>query len=212
MKDRIIYEDNELIIVNKPANMPTQASEKKKQEDLYTSLQTYLNQRDGQEVYLALHHRLDAATSGLILFSKSKSVNKAITDMFREKSICKKYQCLVDLNEPLQAEQWEVKNKIIEYRYKHFKKAKSSPNGKTAHTKFKLLEQMPQCARLECEPLTGRLHQIRVHLAEMGLPVQGDFHYNKHYKQNEFKLCAFYLAFKHPLTKKQIEVSIPIPF
>lgn len=212
MQDIIIYEDQDIIIVNKPAGMPTQASQKAKGDDLYSTLQHTLNQREGKEVYLALHHRLDAATSGLVLFCKNRKFNKAITDLFREKKIQKKYMTMVDINRPIENQEWTIENKLIEYRYKHYKKAKSSKNGKIAITSFKVLKLFEESALIQCTPLTGRLHQIRVHLSEMGLPVQGDFHYNKNYKKNDFRLCAYFLSFLHPHSQESLTIEIPCPF
>lgn len=208
----IIFEDKDIIVVNKPAGMPTQSSQKKKGEDLYNALQEFLNNRDQKQVYLALHHRLDAATSGLVLFCKNKHFNKAITDLFRDKKIIKKYLAIVDIQDSLTENEWTVENKLIEYRFKHFKKAKSSPKGKTALTTFKLIKQTEKSALIECFPQTGRLHQIRVHLAQAGTPIQGDFHYNKDYKNHEFKLCAHALSFSHPRTKELIELKVECPF
>ena len=93
MEDRIVYEDDYILVVNKTHGMPTQWTEKKKGTDLYSELQNYLETREGKSIYLALHHRLDAATVGLILFNKDKSVNKNITNLFRDKTIEKTYEC-----------------------------------------------------------------------------------------------------------------------
>lgn len=208
----IIFEDLNIIVVNKPAGMPTQASEKKKSKDLYSTLQEFLNLREGKQVYLALHHRLDAATSGLVLFCKNKHFNKAVTDLFREKKIQKTYLALVDIHKAIGQDEWTVENKLTEYRVKHFKKAKSSKNGKVAITQFKVLDQNEKQALIKCSPETGRLHQIRVHLSEAGLPIVGDFHYNKNFNKEEFKLAAIGMSFIHPKTKKELTLETPAPF
>lgn len=221
MEDRIVFEDSHLIVIDKPHDMPTQSSEKKKGDDLYNELKRYLAQRENKKVYLALHHRLDAATSGLILFSKDSKINKGVTELFREKKIQKKYVCEVEClkqdqeSSPLFQEDykdgWKVQNKLIEYRFKHFKKAKSSKSGKNAETHFKILSLNYPLARIECSPVTGRMHQIRVHLAELGLPIKGDFHYNPNFKKQKeksiLKLCATELIFTHPLTKETLHLK-----
>lgn len=208
----IIFEDSDILIVNKPAGLASQDSQKGSKKSLYTHLQEYLKNRDGDQAYLALHHRLDAQTSGLMLFCKAPQYNKFITDLFREKKIIKKYITRVDLSEPIENENWSVENKLIEFRFKHFKKAKASASGKTAITHFKLLAQDQASALIECSPQTGRLHQIRVHLADLKTPIQGDFHYNKNYKSHEFKLCAFHLSFHHPRTNKFLTFEIEPEF
>ncbi len=213
MQNLIVYEDEDIIIVNKPQGMPTQSSETKKIPDLYNSLQKFLNQRDHKKVYLALHHRLDAATPGLVLFCKNKKYNKYITDLFREKQIEKKYLAKVDISSAPPPKEWTIENKLSEYKIKHFKKAKSSKSGKTAITKFKLIAINESSAIIECYPLTGRLHQIRVHLSEANLPIQGDFHYNKNFKKNDtLKLCAYSLSFNHPRSKETLTVEIEPDF
>lgn len=197
---QIIYEDDILLIVKKPAGMPTQSSEKFKGIDLYSYLKDSCPKNLGPKSYLALHHRLDAATSGLVLFCKDKEYNKYVTDLFRDKIIEKKYLAVVDVLTPITGPSWSIHNKLIEYKFKHYKKAKSSQNGIEALTLFKVMRysQDKKSALIECIPKTGRLHQIRVHLSEAGLPVQGDFHYNKNPGQKKLQLFAHSLSFPHP--------------
>ena len=102
MEDRIVYEDEHILVINKPHGQPTQSSEKTGLIDLYSELNSFLEQREGAPVYLALHHRLDAATAVLILFCKNRNLNRVITTLFREKLIHKVYECLVDIQEPIQ--------------------------------------------------------------------------------------------------------------
>jgi 23S rRNA-/tRNA-specific pseudouridylate synthase len=147
-----------------------------------------------------------------MLFCKNKKYNKFITDLFREKTIIKKYIARVDTISPIETESWSIENKLIDYHFKHFKRAKSSAKGKEAITHFRLLSQSAGTALIECSPKTGRLHQIRVHLAEQKTPIQGDFHYNKKYKENDFKLCAYHLSFHHPRTNKFLTFEIPASF
>lgn len=204
----IIFEDDILIIVDKPAGMPTQSSEAGSKADLYSEMKSFLNQRESREIYLALHHRLDAATSGLVLFCKNPKFNKAVTDLFRDKKIEKKYLAWVDNPRAMAIEnEWIIENKLIEYKFKNYKKAKSSKNGKPAKTTFRLIENSQDATLIECIPHTGRLHQIRVHLAEYGLPIQGDFHYNPNYKKSSFKLRAFSMRFHHPKTNKELIIE-----
>ncbi len=208
----IVYEDKVLIIVNKPAGLATQNTQNPKKENLYQLLQDFLNKREGKEIYLALHHRLDAATSGLVLFCKNRNYNKDITDLFRDKKITKTYLAVSNIlkNENLTSE-WVVENFLKSYKMRHFKLAKSATKGDQAITHFKLLEESKGFALLECFPKTGRLHQIRVHLSEGGLPVVGDFHYNKIKFSKGLMLHAKSLEFIHPKTKELLKVDSEIP-
>lgn len=213
MNFNIVYEDEVLIIVNKPEGMPTQSSENGNKLDLYTDLQNFLNERENKNVYLGLHHRLDAATSGLVLFSKSKHYNKHIANLFQNQKILKKYIALSKVKTEVQIESsWIVENKLLSYKYKHYKKSKISNNGKIAITHFNLISIEDQIARIECIPKTGRLHQIRVHLASMNLPIIGDFHYNNDKDFKSLMLCAYYMEFNHPKTRKKLQLSITPPF
>lgn len=208
----IVYEDSVLLVAHKPAGLATQTGQSKHQSSLYTLLKKQLHKREGKEIYLALHHRIDAATAGLVLFCKNKHYNKFITDLFRNKKIKKSYIAIVDKNiDHIQAK-WRVENKLKSYQVKHFKKAKSAETGDEAITDFILLKESAKRAMIECMPQTGRLHQIRVHLSEMGLPIVGDFHYNKRKSNEQLLLYAYKLAFRHPKTKEILSVEFPINF
>lgn len=208
----IIYEDYIIIVVNKPAGLATQNTQNPKKENLYGLLQKFLNKREGKEIYLALHHRLDAATSGLVMFCKNRNYNKYITDLFRDKNITKIYHAIVDTSGKESIEdEWEVVNHLKTYSIKHFKKAKSANKGDLAITSFKKIKEKNNFALIECYPQTGRLHQIRVHLAEDGLPVVGDFHYHPKKQQGELMLHATELKFIHPKTKEDLHLKSEIP-
>lgn len=215
MYDRIVYEDADLLVVNKPAGMPTQSSQLKKGPNLYSELKKLMAMRNESQDVLALHHRLDAATCGLVLFCKTPKFNGAITDLFREKKIVKKYLAFVDVLQQPKDPKWTVQNRLKEYRFRHYKKSKADPEGQLATTHFILLKQVEDQALVECQPVTGRLHQIRVHLSDCGLPIKGDFHYHPHWKEGataEFGLCAYSLEFPHPKSGETVKIEIESPF
>ena len=208
----IAYEYDIYIIVNKPQGLPTQNSENSSKASLYSLLQEMLNQRNNQETYLALHHRLDAATSGLVLFCKRKEYNRYTTDLFRDKKIAKTYIALSQILKKQElSEAWEVNNKLKTYKIRHFKKSKSANKGESAITSFKLLKKNSDYVLVECRPHTGRLHQIRVHLSEYGLPILGDFHYHPSKQKGELMLHAIQMSFKHPVTQDTVRVVSGIP-
>ncbi len=208
----IVFEDDIFVIVNKPAGLATQNTQNPKKPNLYARLQEQLNLREGKTVYLALHHRLDAATSGLVLFCKNRKYNKYVTDLFREKKIQKSYLAIVDiLKDESLRDHWTIANKLKTYKIRHFKKAKSSNKGDESITEFNLIKRNGKKALVECRPLTGRLHQIRVHLAESGLPIQGDFHYHPQKQKGELMLHAHSLAFIHPVSKQEICIKAELP-
>ena len=214
-EETILYEDNIIIAINKPDGLPTQSSENGNKKDLYNQLQYYLNERDKKPVYLALHHRLDAAASGVIIFCKNKYYNKFFTDLFRDKKIKKTYLAVVDIeDDKLLKDKWTIENKLKTYKFRNFKKAQSANKGDLAITHFKLLKRAKENALIECTPETGRLHQIRVHLSECKLPIKGDFHYNKNKSKSGERLMlhAQQISFIHPKTRKLIEITANSPF
>ncbi len=205
---KIAYEDEIFLIIDKPPGLPTQNTQNPKKENLYSMALEFLEQREGRETYLALHHRLDAATAGLVLFCKNKRYNKYVTDLFRDRKIEKSYLALVEVLKPESLkEEFEVHNKLKTYKMRHFKKAKSATKGDEAITFFKLIENRGSTALLECFPKTGRLHQIRVHLSELGLPVVGDFHYHPKKQSGNLKLLANQLSFVHPKSHKHLVIT-----
>jgi 23S rRNA pseudouridine1911/1915/1917 synthase len=203
-KNMIVYEDDLFICLNKPAGIPTQGTRCFDINHLYYFAKKYVNG------YVGLHHRLDTDTSGLVLFTKDKTVNKYISDLFKNKQIKKQYLAVVH---------GSLKNKItIE-----------TPIGKLTEldvTKFWINTKNAKEAVTEIEPIvcdnnyslikvfpkTGRTHQIRVHLTSIKHPVVGDSFYNK----NEFfrnlrqLLHCSSLEFIHPVTKKTCKIEAPL--
>jgi RluA family pseudouridine synthase len=206
----IVYQDEIILALNKPQDMPTQSSQFKKNNDLYSLAKEWLSSIDPRS-YLALHHRLDAATSGIVLFCKRPEYNKFFTELFRDKKIKKSYLALCcKSNSDTISSTFQSEQKIIEYKYKHYKLAKISDRGKDASTQFELIKQNDHFALIKCYPKTGRLHQIRIHLKQLGLPIVGDFHYGS--KHQDFSLClhAEEVEFFHPKNKKKLTLKAEI--
>lgn len=200
--EHIVYEDQWILVADKPANIPSQGTDDPNKDHFYAAIKRYLPSKQ----YVAIHHRLDAMTSGLMLFCKSKAYNKAVADLFTQRKIEKIYQAKVMTQGLLLPGQWDVENQLKNFRRGKFQMAKSvSEGGAIAHTSFKLLKSEEHFAWLECYPLTGRMHQIRVHLAEAGTPIEGDFVYSKQKKGGRLMLHAWGLNFKHPKSGKYLE-------
>jgi len=223
-QDHILFEDSDLIVIDKPAGLPSQPTLDKARDNLLAALRRFLLKRDGEEPYIGVHHRLDRDTSGVVLFTKSRRVNAALTDMFSQHRVVKIYQALTypgatpALRGRLQKE-WTVKNYLANVleRSKRAKYGSVSSGGQPAETSFRVVQQHPHGVWVEAIPKTGRTHQIRVHLSEYGLPIIGDDLYGPRSGQQRgqpayrLMLHASQLVFRHPITGVEISIKSPLP-
>jgi RluA family pseudouridine synthase len=222
-KEQVLFEDEWIILMNKPAGIPTQPTIDPNRPNLFDLTRDWLAKREGKkEVYLGLHHRLDRDTSGVVLFTKKESANKGVADLFSEHRIQKTYQCLVwkgaETKKHLAGDVFEVRNFLgrISPKNEKAKYGSVSSNGDSAHTFFRVLEVFRQGYWLEASPRTGRTHQIRVHASELGLPILGDPIY---FPQNTFSMIlaprlmlhAHRLEFNHPVTGSPLKIEAILP-
>lgn len=170
--DNIIYQDKHITILNKPINFPVQGGNKVKY-----SIDKIINLH---KEHYRLTHRLDKDTSGILILAKSEKSAQKITKLFQNKKIYKTYLALV-VGKP------EHKSDVINYPIVKKKMpngkeimqiGKKDKNLKSAMTKYKVIDQLGnKLSLLEVEPLTGRKHQIRIHLTTIGTPILGDGKY-----------------------------------
>lgn len=193
----IIYEDEWLLVVNKPAGLLTIPAPNKQRRSLIRILNEDSKDK-GLSFRLHPCHRLDQDTSGLIIFAKGKSIQKRLMQEFKKKRIYKTYIAFVDGSLP------ENKGFI-----------KTSINGKTALTRWKMLERFKDFSVIEVNPLTGRKNQIRLHFRQIRHPIIGEdrFAFRKDFKIKAKRLClhAKGLDFEHPVTRKPIHLEIDLP-
>jgi 23S rRNA-/tRNA-specific pseudouridylate synthase len=197
--------------------LPTQPTLDEARDNLFAALKKFLSQRDGAaQPYLALHHRLDRDTSGVILFAKQPSVNAATAELFSAHKAQKTYQCLTHAPEPGRSDTWIKKNYLGKQKGPG-KKTHVVPvrsGGDYAETSFKILERLPRALWIQAQPRTGRMHQIRVHLAEDAMPILGDLTYGAEGARSEaprLMLHAVNLTFPHPITNVETSVTSPLP-
>ncbi len=211
----ILYEDDYLIVVDKPSGLPTQPTVDEARNNLFAAVKKYL----GPNSYLGLHHRLDRDTSGVILLTKKEEVNKGIAELFSKHLIEKTYIAISyypteHKNQEQCPEFWSVKNYLRPIG-KTSKQQSVRSGGDFAHTDFRCLERGRFALKIEAKPKTGRTHQIRVHLAEAGLPILGDLLYgseeSKKMKVPRMLLHAYRLEFLHPVTQERMKIESPIP-
>lgn len=182
--EQIIFENLDWIVVNKPPFIPTHATLDNSREHLVQALQDLIGARDKKDpkqVYLGVHHRLDRDTSGVLLFTKRKEANAAVAKAFQERLVHKTYLAVV-VGEP-KAEHFVIKSYLGRDPRNKRRFCSIQSGGDYAETEVRRLMTREVAGHrltlLEVKPLTGRTHQIRVHLSEQGLPMAGDDTYGK---------------------------------
>lgn len=211
---KILFEDDWFLAAEKPAGLPSQATVDKSRPDFFTQLKKQFQNERGADFYLALHHRLDRDTSGVMIFAKNKEANDPLANMFKKHLIQKTYVALTRNRK--MPETWEFKNHLMETKDRKLKKTKmksTASGGDMAHTKFRLIEKFKLGMMVEAQPLTGRMHQIRVHLAEEHMGIFGDDIYpcGKTPVAPRLMLHALSLEFHHPFTQQDIKIESTLP-
>lgn len=211
----VLYEDDNLIFVDKPANFPVEQTITGNRANLHDAVVDYLWKRNPQlrnPPYVGIMHRLDRTTSGVIVFTKTREVNKEISDLFQSHKLTKQYLALVeagDVDDTFTVEMYM--NRITgKSQQGKWGEVPESRGGQYSKTDFRVLEKLNvegrPCLLLECSLYTGRTHQIRVHLASRGLPILGDELYGGKPAKRIY-LQASHLAFM--LNGKNYDVKSP---
>lgn len=203
---RIVFRDRFLLAYDKEAGIPSQQVPHDGYNNVFAALLRYLRTEGEEDSYAALHHRLDRETSGLMLFALQKGVNNALGRTFQEKRIEKEYLAWVEGR--IDRDSWMTDSDIgkIGSRYSAVPKGQ----GKRAQTRFKTLHREESGTLVLASPLTGRTHQIRIHLALEGHPILGDRMYGAK-PDSRLYLHAYRLTLKHPATGKPLRLSAPVP-
>ena len=219
----IAYEDETLIVIDKPSGLPTQPTLDPNRANLFDLLKKMIRERDkAPDAYIGLHHRLDKDTSGLVLFTKNESANKGVSELFSKHEIQKTYQCLCwrspEARKLEVGESFTIENYLgrVSERGGKTQYGAVKSGGDLAITHFKVLEVFRDRYWLQAMPQTGRTHQIRVHCAEMLMPILGDSLYfpervSMIASNPRLMLHASELKFKHPLSAKEIVVRSDLP-
>lgn len=198
----ILYEDEDVLAVNKPRSMPTHPSRNHLTDTLANAVAYYL---DTDTVFHAIT-RLDKDTSGVVLIAKNAHSAKILTEGIKDMK--KEYIAVVNgvpfpkkgiINRPIEREDGTMRRCIRE-------------NGKAAVTHYEVEEENGGFSLVRLFPLTGRTHQLRVHLSHIGNPIYGDSMYGAPQMGEKTLLHCYKLQFRHPVTKKETEVIAPIPY
>jgi tRNA pseudouridine32 synthase/23S rRNA pseudouridine746 synthase len=200
----LIHQDDALLVADKPAGLlavPGRGPDK--QDCLITRLQQIFP--DALVV-----HRLDMATSGLMVFARGPEMQRKLSQLFREREVGKRYVALV--SGAMAQQSGEVSLPLICDWPNRPKQKVDHEQGKPSLTRYRMLGLERTHSRVELEPVTGRSHQLRVHMAEIGHPILGDPLYGDAASAPRLMLHASELAFAHPVSSEPLKFSSPPPF
>ncbi len=213
MDIRVLYEDNHLLVVEKPANVPVQA-DASGDEDLLTACKGYIKEKYQKpgEVYLGLVHRLDRPVGGVMVFARTSKAAARLTEQFSAHRAQKRYAAIVEGSAPGEGRltDWLLKNESTNTT----SVVKEGTSGaKQARLRFRTLAREKGSSLLDVDLQTGRPHQIRVQLSHAGFPIHGDQRYNPAAKAGEqIRLWAYALTISHPTLKEEMSFYALPPF
>jgi len=213
MKINVIYEDNHLLVVEKPVNVPVSEDESK-DPDLLNALKDYLKmkyQKPGN-VYLGLLHRLDRPVGGIMVFAKTSKAASRLSDQIRRNEVHKVYRAVV--YHPFEKTEGTLQDYLLKNQKTNTTTVSSgsNPQAKKAELDYRVIVQNEKMALVEIELHTGRSHQIRVQFSSRNHPLYGDQRYNKEAHPGEqIALWATRLTFTHPTTKEEMTFTLLPP-
>lgn len=210
----IVYEDSDILIINKPQGMVVHPAAGHHKGTLVNAIMHHCEDLSGINGVLrpGIVHRIDKDTSGLICVAKNDNAHRFLADQLKDHTMYREYVALV--RGVIKENSGSIDMPISRHRGNRQKMAVNE-DGKPAITHFNVIERLPEHTLVACKLVTGRTHQIRVHMSKIGYPVEGDTLYgtrsfDKIY-QNGQLLTAVKLTLIHPTTKKEMSFSIDIP-
>lgn len=202
----VLYDDNEVIVVDKPAGIATSSVDGSR--NVRDEISEFLRDRSKGKVRAWVVHRLDKEVSGVLLFAKSEELADKIRESWDEAS--KRYYALVE-GKPGKDE-GTVKSWLREDSKQKVHTVRESPGAKYAITDYKFIKQYGEYSLLDITTRTGRKNQIRVHMADLGCPIAGDRKYGASAEfERRVRLHAYSLAFPHPASGKPVTVQSKMP-
>lgn len=204
----VVYEDNHIIVVEKPVNIPVQADDSK-DLDFLSMIKKYIKDKYNKpgNVYVGLVHRLDRPVGGIMVFAKTSKAASRLSEQVRLNKIKKVYHAVIE-GKPLK------EGHLEDYLLKDSKTntTKVNKSGKLSILDYKLISTVENLSLVKVFLKTGRSHQIRVQFSSRNLPLYGDQRYNKNAKVGQqIALYATSLSFKHPTTKETLTFELDLP-
>ncbi len=214
----ILYEDADLIVVNKPVDLLVHPSNSEKSGTLLNGLAYYFWEQQGAAVRPGLVHRLDRNTSGVIVIAKTPRAHRTLSKHFRERWVKKFYLALVSGVVAQDSGEIDAPIGSDATKWPHWCVLPLDQGGRAAQTRYRVKQRFGQHTLLELEPLTGRTHQLRIHCQLLGHPIVGDPHYHNgidpltiQQRLKHHLLHAARLVFKHPATGQELDLQAPLP-
>ena len=208
-KINIIYEDNHLLVIEKPINIPVQ-KDNTNDIDLITMLKDYRkkNENKPSEAYLGLVHRLDRPVGGIMVFAKTSKAASRLSDQIRTNTFHKTYLAVIQGVIPKEGifEDYLVKNEKENISY-----VTSKEKGKYSKLEYKLLNTKDNLSLVRISLITGRSHQIRVQFSSRNHPLIGDSKYGDNPNNISIALYAESITFNHPTTKEKLTFTLNKP-
>ena len=205
----ILHEDRDIIVVDKPAGLLTISSEREKSRTAYFILTDYVRKgiaKSRNRIFIV--HRLDRETSGILIFAKNEEAKFRLQSQWQDTK--KQYLAVVHGHCEMRAK--TITTYLAENQAHGVYTTTDARKGKLSHTAYKVLKESRYYSLLEIDLLTGRKHQIRVHLAGIGHPVVGDERYGKEHKRHQrLALHARSISFKHPFSGEPLSFETKTP-
>ena len=203
----IIYEDKDIIVINKPSGLLTVATEKEKNKTAYHLVMEYLKKKNKNNRIFVIH-RLDKDTSGIIMFAKNERAKHLYQDNWND--IVKKRCYYAVIDGKMENKEGMIKSYLKENGNMVY--SVKDRSGKLAITEYKVLKERKNISLLDINLKTGRKNQIRVHMKENKTPILGDLKYGEKSKLiNRLALHAYKLELANPVTKKLLTFEINMP-
>jgi len=205
---RLFYEDEDIIVIDKPAGILTYGEKGSVGSSVYRELREYLSQNSRSRAELFVVHRLDREVSGLLLFAKSTEVQEKLKDNWKD--FTKKYLALAE--GVLKDENGLIKSWLSDGPGFKVYSGRECEGAKYAETSYRVLKVMENRTLIELQLVTGRKNQLRVHLSDLGHPVVGDRRYGADARwERRIRLHACYLRIRHPRTDEWMEFHSELP-
>lgn len=210
-KLNVIYEDNHIIVVEKPVNIPSQG-DKTGDIDMLTIIKSYIKEKYNKpgEVYLGLVHRLDRPTGGVMVFARTSKAAARLSEAIRDKKFHKKYLAIVDGK--MEKDKGSMRDFLLKNEKTNTSKVvkEGTKNSKEAVLDYEVVKYNEEInmSVVKVDLHTGRHHQIRVQFASRGHSLSGDQKYGTRGRGKQLALWAYSLSFSHPTTKEELTFEV----
>ena len=208
-KINIIYEDNHLLVIEKPINIPVQ-KDNTNDIDLVTLLKDYRKNHENKpgEAYLGLVHRLDRPVGGIMVFAKTSKAASRLSEQIRTNTFHKTYLAVVNNIPPKEG---QFTDYLLKDEKNNISYVTTKEKGKLSKLKYTLLDTNNNLSLIRINLLTGRSHQIRVQFSSRNYPLVGDSKYGDNPNNINIALFSESLSFTHPTTKKELTFTLNKP-